>query len=288
MQTMCRKVILDTDLGTDSDDIGALAILCNLARQGKLQIAALSVCNAQDDCAMAADIIAAWYGQNVPIGKASNYGVSANYGTYARAIAAAFPSRLKRGKIPDAVKVLRQALWQNEGILLITIGPLTNIAQLALSEADEICPLSGKQLLERVSEMYVMGGNFCQQQAEWNIAEDVSAAQTVLRSVTCPVTFVPFEAGEQILTGANFLQGNKSPMQVGYFVHNIVPRSSWDPLTVYCAAVQCVSPSQWGKISIDNNGVSFFAPDAKGNNRFVQNNFDMQAMRCKLEELMVE
>lgn len=285
---LSKKFILDTDIGNDSDDIGALAILCNLARQGKLQIAAVTVCNCQDDCAMAVDIIANCYNQTFPIGKAKNYGASAQYGTYARAICSAFPSRLKRGEIDDAVRVLRKTLAQNQHVSLITIGPLTNVAALAQSVADDVSPLSGKELLQRVDEMYVMGGNFVDGCAEWNVKEDVSAAQTALAAVDCPITFVPFEAGANVFTGKNFLCGKRSPMQVGYFVHNVVPRNSWDPLTVYCATVQCLETSETGVVQIDDDGVTTFLQNENGKHRFVKNTFDVEDIRQKLEDLMVD
>lgn len=282
-----KKYILDTDIGTDSDDIGALAILCNLARQDKLNISAVTVCNSQDDCAMAVDIIANCYNQSFPIGKAEQYGAGAQYGTYARAIASSFPSRLERNRIENAVSVLRKTLAKNEHITLITIGPLTNIAQLIQSAADEISPLSGKELLQHLDEMYVMGGNFVDGFAEWNIKEDVPAAQTVLQNVNCKITFVPYEAGVNIYTGSNFLQGKHSPMKLGYFVHNIRARNSWDPLTVYCATVACNNCSGWGTVKIDDDGVSSFSQSESGKHRYVLNNFDIEDMRKKLEELMV-
>ena len=35
---MAEKIILDTDLGTDCDDAGAIAMLINMASEGKAEI----------------------------------------------------------------------------------------------------------------------------------------------------------------------------------------------------------------------------------------------------------
>jgi purine nucleosidase len=77
-----------------------------------------------------------------------------------------------------AVDVLIERIRARPGILLVTLGPLTNLA-LALEKAPEIAPLVGRCV--------VMGGAACTvgnvtPAAEYNIWCDPEAARTVFRS----------------------------------------------------------------------------------------------------------
>lgn len=282
-----RKYVLDTDIGTDSDDIGALAILLNKARRGELTLSAVTVCNAQDDSAMAADIIAEQYGIEVTIGKARQYGADAQHGIYTRAIASAYPSRLRRGEIEPAVRVLRRTLEKEDRLTLITIGPLTNIADLARSKGDDISPLSGKELMKKIDSAYVMCGNFSADTPEWNIEEDIPSAIEALSALECEITFIPFEVGVDVLSGKSFLEGEMSPMKLGYYVHNVTERHSWDPITVYCATEECLPTGPRGVVTISDNGVTTFRPTPDGKHRYVLRTFDVEEMSKKLNDLMV-
>ncbi len=63
------SIIFDTDIGTDVDDAGALAILHILADQGKAEILATMSANQNRWCAPAIDVINTYYGRgDIPIG----------------------------------------------------------------------------------------------------------------------------------------------------------------------------------------------------------------------------
>lgn len=282
-----KKYILDTDIGTDSDDIGALVILLDKARKGTLTLSAVTVCNARDDSAMTVDIIAERYGIEVPIGKALRYGADAQHGAYARAIASVYPSRLYRGEIESAVRVLRRTLDREDRVTLITIGPLTNIADLARSEADDISPYSGKELMKKIDSAYVMGGRFSDLVPEWNVEEDIPSAIEAISALDCEITFIPFEAGVDVYSGKNFLDGPDTPMKLGYYVHNVTERHSWDPLTVYCATEGRLPTSPRGVVTIADDGVTTFCPSPDGKHRYVLREFDVAEMSKKLNDLMV-
>ena len=62
-------IIFDTDIGTDVDDAGALAILHILADQGEAEILATMSANQNRWCAPAIDVINTPYGRpDIPIG----------------------------------------------------------------------------------------------------------------------------------------------------------------------------------------------------------------------------
>src|SRR3990170_2451987 len=62
-------IIFDTDIGTDVDDAGALAILHVLADRGEAKILAAMSANQNHWCAPAIDVINTYYGRpDLPIG----------------------------------------------------------------------------------------------------------------------------------------------------------------------------------------------------------------------------
>ena len=95
-----------------------------------------------------------------------------------------------------AVDAIIATITSNRGIVLVTLGPLTNVA-LALAKAPEIA--------RYVSRCVIMGGNPCCEgnitpAAEYNIYVDPEAARIVLRSAL-PVELVGWHLcrGEAIL-----------------------------------------------------------------------------------------
>ncbi len=283
-----KNIILDTDIGTDSDDIGAVSIACNLHRQGKINLLAITSTSSTFEPAYTIDLIAECYGVTVPIGKNEfPYGDDDLHGDYARKICKQYRSRLEGKEILTATKVLRKALTQGN-VTLVTVGPFVNIANLLDSPADEISPLSGKELVDKnVTEMYVMAGTFVYDWTEFNVKENVASFNKVLSAVSCPITFIPWETGVLVKTATNFLSGEDCPMKLGYYVHNGGPRESWDPITTYCATVECLPTSDWGIITSDEEGVTRYK-QGNGNRRYVTTNFDVAEVTAKLEQLMVK
>lgn len=75
-------------------------------------------------------------------------------------------------------------------ITFILIGPLTNFA---------VCSIMYEDFLEKVKEIYIMGGNMkgvgnSSSNAEFNFYFDPEAAHIVLKKATCPITILPWEA----------------------------------------------------------------------------------------------
>lgn len=286
---MVKNIVLDTDIGTDSDDIGALSILCNLARQQKIRLLAVTSCSSITEPVRVADMICECYGVSVPMGKSlAPYGDDEAHNVYARKLCDSYKSRLDGQEIPSAVSVLRRALVGGN-VTLVAIGPLNNISALLDSQPDEISPLDGVSLLNScVTELYAMAGSFATSDPEWNVAEDVGAFHKLLREVTCPITFIPFEVGYKVRTATNFLNGEDCPMKAGYLIHNGgAPRESWDPITAYCAAVQCLPTTDWGVVHCDERGVTTFEGGG-GNHRVVRADFDVADVTARLESLMIK
>ncbi len=281
-----KNIILDTDIGTDSDDIGALSILCNLYKNGVIEFDAISVASSFKESYLITDLILEHYGLDIPIGICDHkFKEDAQHGSYARAVTQVFKSRKKDMEPVKATKVLRKALLKGN-ITLITIGQLVNISNLLKSEPDEISPLSGAELFKKnVKEMYIMGGSFIYDMSEYNIVEDVKSSMDVINNTDIPKTFIPFEIGIRVKTGKNLLDRMDTPMGVGYYVHNITERESWDPITVYEAVYSNLEKSEYGKIAVTEDGKTIFEPGT-GYDRYIKD-INEDELKKKLNALMV-
>ena len=102
----------------------------------------------------------------------------------------------KRGQESrHAVDAIIDVISANPGIVLVTLGPLTNVA-LAVTRAPEI--------VANISRCVVMGGNPCTEgnitpAAEFNIYVDPEAAARVL-GCGAPITMIPLDCTHQALT----------------------------------------------------------------------------------------
>lgn len=240
-------LILDTDIGSDSDDVGAMMVLHRLRQAGECNLLAVTSSTSRKDSVAIIDVINRYYGADVPTGnvKGKKCSEGGTHGMYSRAVAFAYGSRYIKEEPENAVTVLRRALAAaKDKVRLVTIGSFANVAGLLKSGADGISPLSGAELVERkVSEMYSMAGNFkgvtnfygYEFVAECNVLLSLEDSIYVAENFPRPIVYSPFELGVKILTGEKLLAGADNPMKMAYYVHNAGPRESWDPVTAYMA-----------------------------------------------------
>lgn len=245
------KILLDTDLGADCDDAGALALLHRLADEKLCEILAVTHCTSEKSGAVAVKAINDWYNRgDISVGQ---YDVKAfmegeRYTRYTCEIMDKYLENHSVPKFENAVRVMRKALASNNDVVIVVIGMLNNIAELLKSEADDISPLNGVELVKKsVSSMYVMGGNFEDlSYEEYNIVQDIESAQCVSKNFPVPIVYSGFELGTNVLAGDNLEhQVEENPVRMAYSEWNKVVcgkeefrRSSWDPITVYCAVMQ--------------------------------------------------
>ena len=178
------NIILDTDIGMDCDDAVALGVLIKAQNDGRCAIRAITAATAREGAISCVRSILGYYGAPEPVlGKLESTFLKCDYVNYYAKAASdkfGFPD-----DADDAVKVLRRSLATSPAkITLITIGPLTDIADLLRSGADEISPLSGAELMrEKVDKVYAMAGSFAGNYAdgnafrEWNVLQDIEAAR---------------------------------------------------------------------------------------------------------------
>lgn len=263
-----KKIIFDTDLGGDCDDVGAAAVLCNLAKAGEARILAATYCIGNPFGGWFLKYELGYFGYpDVPVGVLKDEGFmwEPNYAKYSRPYVERM--QISTEELPDAVRVLRRALADNGGkrdITLVAVGPLRNIANLLRSEPDDISPLTGRDLIaENVTEFVTMLGDFRSTEAvEWNVLMDVPSARLCVSEMPVPVVFAPWEIGGHIITGQSLeCVSEDHPVRAAYTLYadgKHHTRMSWDLVTVYCA-VRSDSPMYERKpmhITLNERGVT--------------------------------
>jgi inosine-uridine nucleoside N-ribohydrolase len=136
------QLIIDTDLGFDVDDVGAIAVAHALADQGKVDILGI-VCNTgRDSCIVGVDIVNTYYGRgNMTIGsykgKFGSYTDNGQDGHYVNDIKGKFPHKVNsRNDVPSGLDVYKSALQkaENKSVTIASIGETTNLQDLLVSE----------------------------------------------------------------------------------------------------------------------------------------------------------
>ena len=235
-------LILDTDISSDVDDVGAVALAHGLAEQGLVDIIAMMVSSGDPWGVPCLDAINTWFGRpDIPIGMVKGKSVK-HTSKYTRMIAEEFPHDSRGGaKTLDAVRLYRRILstQADNSVTVVTIGYLTNLHNLLLSEADATSPLNGKALVRpKIKRLVCMGGSYPSGR-EWNFYQDTSATTYVVNHWPTPVVFSGFETGRDIRTGVGLQKATlNNPVRRSYELYNgLTDRSSWDQVAVYYAVV---------------------------------------------------
>ncbi|WP_009960827.1 family 16 glycoside hydrolase [Verrucomicrobium spinosum] len=157
------KIIFDTDMHTDCDDAGALGVLHALADYGECEILAM-LCSTLDPWAVPTiDAINTYYGRpDVPLGTVKGKGVLRK-SVYTKGVAERFPHDVKSSDAaPDALQVYRQILeaQPDQSVVLVTVGYLTNVANLLKAPAQDGKPSGLDLVKQKVRTWVCMGGNF--------------------------------------------------------------------------------------------------------------------------------
>lgn len=234
-------VIFDTDIGTDVDDAGALAILHVMADRGEARLLATISANSNRWCAPALDTINTYYGRpDLPIG-CSRTGPDPE--EWYHASVETFDHDLKQSDAaPEAVALYRRILaaQPDHSVTIVVVGWLTNMAELLASKPDQYSPLPGRELVEaKVKELVSMGGrwpNSPKVEGEYNFRMDGAAAHKVIRDWPGRIVFTGL--GKDVMTGGRLVtEGPRTNPVRAYYANffagaKVSERSSWDLIAV--------------------------------------------------------
>jgi inosine-uridine nucleoside N-ribohydrolase len=208
------NVIFDTDMGPDYDDVGAITLLHSFADSGKANILATIASTKYDGVAEVLDVLNTYFNRpdlpvGVPKGKAIDTRDSQHWSDTLRAN---YPHSIKNNdEAEDAIELYRKILSQqpDNSVTVITVGFLTNIANLLQSKPDQYSSLSGRDLVKKkVNKLVSMAGRFPSGK-EFNIEEDAEAGKYAFEHWQRPLIFSGFEIGQKIKAGIPLISNDK-------------------------------------------------------------------------------
>jgi len=310
------KIIFDTDIGGDCDDAGTLSMLHRLCDRGEAELLAVTHCEATPYVAGCIDAINRYHGRSVPVG--INYErFSDARGVYAAALCEGFLNQYPPQCMgtafapPDTLAVLRQTLaaLEDQSAVLVVTGNLASMARLVTSPADDISPLSGRELIERkLIRTVVMGGRFFnswpmllypdggdsgfQVTWEWNIkSSGLETAQTAVNEWPGELVFSSYEIGSYIKTMVGYPDRAPSgdPTAAAYQIHNQGRgRCSWDQT----AMLEAVRPGiywnyhAFGRVTVDENLVTSWKRDDTRRHTYLLPKADYEEIRQVIDDLI--
>ena len=252
------KVIFDTDIAPDYDDVGAMALLHAFADRGEVEILATISCNTFETTAPTLSVLNTYFQRpGIPIGitKAVLPNKKCDQ-QWAEFIVNKYPHALQsNSEAMEAVQLYRKILaaQPDQSVTIVSVGFFTNLAGLLNSPADEYAPLDGKSLVAlKVKQLVSMAASLGKDGKgghEFNVVVDAKSSQKVFTEWPTPFVLSGFDIGEKILTGITLINNKKiinSPVKDAYEValrkdQNKKGRNSWDQTAVF-VAVRGVDP----------------------------------------------
>jgi len=275
-------IIFDSDIGPDYDDVGAITMLHAFADSGEAKILATVASDKYPNAAAVLSVFNTYFKRpNIPIGIVKGNGVNlSDEQHWSDTLVAKYPHKIKSNdEAEDAVTVYRKILSQqpDNSVTIVTVGFLTNLANLMNSKPDKYSPLDGTTLIhKKVKRLVSMAGRFPEGK-EFNVFMDSTSSQIVFSKWPTEVIFSGFEIGEKIKTGLPLVQNNaiqNSPVKDVFRIclpmaeEDRNGRSSWDE-TAVLVAVKGFEPYysiESGSIIVNDDGSNSW--DKDGNNQF--------------------
>jgi len=291
-------IIFDTDMGTDVDDAGALAILHVLADKGEANILAAMSANRNRWSAPAIDVINTYYGRaDMPIGSSKTGPDPEEW--YHQSVPD-YPHDLATGNdAPDAVALYRKILAArpDRSVTIVVVGWLTNMADLLNSKPDRYSPLSGEALVRaKVRELVSMGGkwpNSGKNEGEYNFRMDGPAAHKVISDWPGKIMFTGL--GRDVMTGARLVAEGPKDNPVPAFYrnffkgHKVSERSSWDLIAVLYAVrgLSDYFTAVSGKCVSRQDGSNQWIPGPAQNHSYLLYKMPQAELAAVIEDLLL-
>lgn len=304
------RIIFDTDIAGDVDDVGSLAMLHVLADRGEVELLACVASSNNPHSPGCLDAINTWYGRpDIPIGTASRFGQQAGVDSkqvveskYTRQIAEEFPNDIGQGQgTEEGVKLYRRLLAnEKDKVTIVTVGFLGNIAALLESPADDISPHTGQELVERkVTQWICMGGIFPEGKfpgggGEYNLSFGPEHARVAIEKWPVKLVFSGFEIGHPIKTGEGLkVLPERHPLRRSFTLYNgLTDNSSWDQTAVLFATR---GPDDYWKLSEPGRcrvpegsvGQVEWGRDPAGKHYYLQERMPPEKLAELIEQLML-
>ncbi len=297
------RLILDTDIGPDYDDVGAMAVMHALADSGYVDILATVSSNKSEQTVPCIEVINTFFNRSgIPVGVAKGESAVTLECPHEKKWTEVLPQKYahrttRSSDAPDAVKVYRSALCAqpDSSVTICTIGAFSNLRELLLSQGDELSPETGIELVGRkVKRLVSMAGMFPEGR-EYNLYCDAVSSSFVVKQWPTEIVFCGFEIGYRIITGQLVSQMPienhpvKDVFALSMSQGEPEGRWSWDQTTVW-VAIKGYIPyyiAERGTISINAEGYNCWEPIQTGKHVRLIESIPAEEMEVLLEEYMM-
>ena len=273
-----RKFIFGTDWGEDCDDCVALRILAMYHRAGKISLEGVCVNTYDENSTASVYGFLNKEGICVPVGvdkSTKHIKIETRY----QARLAQYAPDKTNDDAEHSPRLYRKILASAKGkVDIIEVGFLNSLCDALLSEGDDISPKTGMELFkEKVEKIWIMGGKWNEQGGkEYNLARHKEAresASIVLEKCPCPMTFLGWEIGANLITGDTLDKGDYLWQALNDHGSGD-GRESWDPMLTLMAIIGDEEKAGYTTVSIDarvdaQTGANYFELNENSNRKFV-------------------
>ena len=262
------RVIFDTDMITDFDDVGALACLHALADAGEAEILATVTCTRGNASVGAVQVINSYYGRgDLPVGCVKDIGIVGDHachngkkvdpnspliapdklqgdgGHYKyRKLLADYPgwyTYADSDLAPDANEVYRKALASapDKSVTICSVGFLSNLRRLLETKGDQYSPLDGKALVAQKVKVWVAMACKYPRGKEYNSMWDAESSKIAIDNWPTPIVFSDWEYGADVFAGniPSREEVRRDPALWQRRCFGMGGRSAWDETAVLAA-----------------------------------------------------
>jgi inosine-uridine nucleoside N-ribohydrolase len=297
------KIIFDTDIGPDYDDVGAIAMLHALADKGECEILATVSSNGNSTIAPTIELYNRYFGRDklpvgIPNSEAPNF---TNKNGWNEKHIKHFAPDLAKKKYPSAVSVYRKTLaaQPDNSVTILTVGFLSNVSELLDSQPDEHSKLSGVDLVKKkVKNLVAMAGRFPEGK-ESNAFLHTKASINTFTRWPKPILFSGWEIGINIYTGDKVAKGDITSNPVAsafdyglkhYTSGGETKHESFDQTAVLIAIRD---PSKYfyvngpGKLIMNNDSTDTWDPKVDAGHYFISHKYPYNYIADTIEDLML-
>ncbi len=280
------RVIFDTDFGPDYDDVGAITILHSFADSGYVRILATMASSRHKNAAAAINVFNTYFNRpEIPIGVVRGDAVElGDKQHWTDTVISRYPHGIRNNEdAANALDLYRKLLsgQPDHSVTIITVGFLTNLANLLESNGDQYSPLSGSELVrKKVINLVSMAGRFPTGN-EFNLAQDIRSSKKVLADWPTPILFSGFEIGQKIKSGIPLIHNGgikESPVKDVFAIciplarEDSAGRMSWDETAVLVAVKgwHDYYTLEMGKCDINTDGINVWKSGGSGEAHLVE------------------